>query len=182
MAVKMVRLTRFTQGLPIVDNAGRAVSSFITVLNAALKQIETAFNGIIDAQNSANAAQMSADSAATNASSANDAAAAAQATANTAKTSALAAQTTANNALTVANTKIDQTTADGRYVRQSQTVTWAVPTGTGSRTAYAEYVPPTISTVPTQAEVQAVADALGDLSRHMVALISDLQAINVLKH
>lgn len=165
--LKPVRLTQLTQAQPIVDAQGRPASAFLRYFNDALSKIENAFNGIISAQNAANAAQSSADNAAQDASDA--------------QTSASSAQTTADNALTVANSKLSQSMADSRYVRQSQTPTWSPATGTVDRTAYAAYVSPTISATPTQAEVQAVSDAVQSLSQHVAALLNDLAANNVLK-
>lgn len=178
--LKPVRLSRLTQSQPVVDAQGRPASAFLTYFNKALQQIEAAFNGIITAQNAAEAAQASADDAADDAASASSQASSAQSTANSAQTAASGAQTTASNALSVANSKLSQTTADGRYVRQDQTASWAASTGTEDRSVYAAYVSPTISATPTQAEVQAISDALEGLSQHMVALINDLRGNDVL--
>jgi len=57
---------------------------------------------------------------------------------------------------------------------------WTAATGTASRSTFATYTAPTISASPTQAEVQAVADAVQALSRHMKALIDDLKAAGVI--
>jgi hypothetical protein len=48
-------------------------------------------------------------------------------------------------------------------------------TGTADRTTFATYTAPTISASPTQAEVQAIANAVQVLSRHMKAMIDDLK-------
>lgn len=57
--------------------------------------------------------------------------------------------------------KVDKNTSSG----------WSAPTGTTSKSGFATYTAPTISASPTQAEVQAIADHLQALSRHMKALI-----------
>lgn len=49
-------------------------------------------------------------------------------------------------------------------------------TGTADRSTFATYAAPTISASPTQAEVQAIADHVQILSRHMMAMIADLKA------
>ena len=54
--------------------------------------------------------------------------------------------------------------------------TYGAPTGTVSRAAFATYTAPTISVVPTQAEVQAIADALQAVSRTLAALVTDMRA------
>lgn len=54
--------------------------------------------------------------------------------------------------------------------------TYGAPTGTLSRTTFATYTAPTISAPPTQAEVQALANAVQTLSRTLAALITDMQA------
>lgn len=51
---------------------------------------------------------------------------------------------------------------------------WAVDTGTAKRTANATYTAPTISNPPTQAEVQAIANSLQDVSQTMKAVKDDL--------
>jgi hypothetical protein len=53
--------------------------------------------------------------------------------------------------------------------------TFTAATGTADRTTFATYAAPTISNPPTQAEVQAIADHLQVLSRHMKAMIDDLK-------
>lgn len=57
---------------------------------------------------------------------------------------------------------------------------WTAATGTADRATFATYTAPTISAIPTQAEVQAVANAVQVLSRHMKALIDDLKATGVI--
>jgi hypothetical protein len=64
----------------------------------------------------------------------------------------------------------------GVFVPVVASSTWIGPTGTASRATFATYNAPTVSNPPTQAEVQAVADALQTISRHMKALIDDLKA------
>lgn len=51
---------------------------------------------------------------------------------------------------------------------------WSAATGTATRSAIATYSAPTISSPPTQAEVQAIADALQAWSRRTKALGDDL--------
>lgn len=60
----------------------------------------------------------------------------------------------------VAN-KVDKGTSGG----------WSAPTGASSKAAFATYTAPVISASPTQAEVQAIANAVQVLSQHMKALI-----------
>lgn len=71
--------------------------------------------------------------------------------------------------------------ADGRYVLQLQTPTWLPSTGTAARTAYPAYTGQTVSSPPTQAQVQQIDDALVAISQHVVALILDLIANKALK-
>ena len=63
--------------------------------------------------------------------------------------------------------------ADGRYVRQDMGPAWGAPSGTLSRSAYAAYAGQAISSPPTQAQVQALDDAVKALSQAVVALITD---------
>ena len=49
-----------------------------------------------------------------------------------------------------------------------------------SRTALASYAGQTVSNPPTQAEVQAIDDAVRDMSQRVVALINDMKANGVL--
>lgn len=51
---------------------------------------------------------------------------------------------------------------------------WTAATGTANRATFATYTAPTISASPTQAEVQAVADAAQVNSRTLKALLDDL--------
>lgn len=85
-------------------------------------------------------------------------------------------------------TSLDVTNADvaaieallPTYVVKDQTTAWATPTGTFNRTTFASYAGQTISAVPTQAEVQAIDDAVKGLSQRLAALISDLRGNDVL--
>lgn len=61
--------------------------------------------------------------------------------------------------------KVDKGTSTG----------WVSPTGTAAKTGFATYTAPTISTPPTQAEVQALADHVQALSRHLAAAILGLK-------
>lgn len=70
--------------------------------------------------------------------------------------------------------------ADTRYVLQDQTTAWTSATGTGSRAALASYAGQTVSNPPTQAEVQAIDNALKAHSQALVQLINDLKTVNVL--
>lgn len=53
---------------------------------------------------------------------------------------------------------------------------YGAPTGTVSRATFATYTAPVISAGYVQAEVQALADAVQDVSRTLAALITDLKA------
>lgn len=103
----------------------------------------------------------------------------------TAQTTADGAQVTADNAQTSANTA--QTRADDAYTLAEQKAglsagpAWAAPSGTLSRASLASYTAATISNPPTQAQVQAVANALQAVSQAMVALITDLRATGAIK-
>lgn len=66
------------------------------------------------------------------------------------------------------------------YVAKDQTPAWATPSGTVSRATFTAYAGQTVSASPTQAEVQAIDDALEVNSRRLAALITDLRAANVL--
>lgn len=56
---------------------------------------------------------------------------------------------------------------------------WGTPSGTLARTTFASYAGQTVSNPPTQAEVQAIDDALVIVSRRLAALITDLLAIKL---
>lgn len=64
----------------------------------------------------------------------------------------------------------------GDFVGTVTTSGWASPTGTADRTTFSTYSAPTISASPTQAEVQAIADAVQVHSQRLKALIDDLKA------
>lgn len=64
----------------------------------------------------------------------------------------------------------------GDFVGTVTSSGWASPTGTAARTTFATYTAPTISAVPTQAEVQAIADAVQVHAQRLKALIDDLKA------
>lgn len=74
----------------------------------------------------------------------------------------------------------DKTWFDDRYVQTESTSAWSKPTGQSSRATFAVYEAPTISNPPTQAEVQAIANGLQNVSRALSALISDLIEIKAL--
>jgi hypothetical protein len=56
---------------------------------------------------------------------------------------------------------------------------WGTPSGTLARTTFASYAGQTISNPPTQAEVQALDDAVVIASRRLAALITDILAVNL---
>jgi hypothetical protein len=56
---------------------------------------------------------------------------------------------------------------------------WGTPSGTLARTTFAAYAGQTVSNPPTQAEVQAIDDALVIVSRRLAALITDILAVNL---
>lgn len=163
-------------GASLVDDQGRASSQFTQYWQQFKGAIEGAINGIAGVLAAALAAQGSADLAAAAAAAAQTTASGASTAAGTAQTTASAAASAAATAQTTANGKLSQATADGLYVHQDLGPAWAAPSGTLSRAAYAAYVSPTISNPPTQAEMQAVSDALQALSRAMVGVITDLKA------
>jgi len=53
--------------------------------------------------------------------------------------------------------------------------TWTAATGTGQTSGFATYTAPTISAAPTQAEVQAIANALQDVSRTVKSIVDGLK-------
>lgn len=65
-------------------------------------------------------------------------------------------------------------------VLKDQTAAWADPTGTFARTTFVSYAGQMVSAIPTQAEVQAIDDALKANSQRLAALISDLRGNGVL--
>lgn len=70
-------------------------------------------------------------------------------------------------------TRID---ADGRYVIQDIGAAWTAATGTEARTALAAYAGQAVSNPPTQAEVQAIDNAVKAQGEALAALINDLRA------
>jgi hypothetical protein len=64
--------------------------------------------------------------------------------------------------------------AAGMQVVGAQKIGWVACTGTPERGAFATYDAPAISNPPSQAEVQALADALQNVSRAHMALRDDL--------
>lgn len=78
-------------------------------------------------------------------------------------------------------TRITQDEGDNRYVRQDVGASWTAPTGTLARTALASYAGQTVSNPPTQAEMQALDDAVKAMSQAVVAIITDLRANGALK-
>lgn len=79
---------------------------------------------------------------------------------------------TATTGINLATGKV--LSVNGTQVLGARITGWAADTGTDKRTANATYTSPTISNPPTQAEVQAIADALQNLSRTQKALKADL--------
>lgn len=65
-------------------------------------------------------------------------------------------------------------------VLKDQTAAWGTPTGTFARTTFAAYAGQTVSNPPTQAEMQALDDAVKANSQRLAALISDLRGNGVL--
>jgi hypothetical protein len=68
----------------------------------------------------------------------------------------------------------DETWLNDRYVQIEVGPNWTAATGTASRATFATYTAPVISNPPTQAEVQAIADAVQVLSQRAKAIIDDL--------
>lgn len=68
----------------------------------------------------------------------------------------------------------DETWLNDRYVQIEVGSNWTAATGTASRATFATYTAPVISNPPTQAEVQAIADAVQVLSQRTKAVIDDL--------
>jgi hypothetical protein len=159
MAIKLPLLPPFQ---PLVDDDKTATSIFQQWWQQVVQAIEASIDAIQTALAAAIAAQQTADEA--------------QDQAIQAALDAANAATAAANAQTTANGKLDQTAADARYVQKNVTPAWAGASGTASRAAYTTYTSPTISNPPTQAEVQAISDAVQSISQHMKALIDDLTA------
>lgn len=73
------------------------------------------------------------------------------------------------------NTALGYSAANAANVVAKNTDTgWTAPTGTGSKAGFATYTAPTISPAPTQAEVQAIADAVQALSQTLKSVIDGL--------
>lgn len=96
-------------------------------------------------------------------------------------TAAVADIAAAQSAITVIQddiTGLNTTVLDA--VLKDQTATWGTPTGTFARTTFAAYAGQTVSNPPTQAEMQALDDAVKANSQRLAALISDLRGNSVL--
>lgn len=171
--LKPVRLSRLGAASAIVDGQGRPTALFIRYFNDLLQQLEATINGVIAAQIAAEEAQAQALAALEQALDALTEAVAASSAAAVAQDAAAEAQETAD-------TKLGETQANALYVRQDGTPDWTAPTGTSDRGTFASYTAPVISATPTQAEVQAVADATQVVSRHLAALVGDLLTIEAL--
>lgn len=65
---------------------------------------------------------------------------------------------------------------NGTQVVAARKTGWTAATGTAQRTGFATYTAAAISNPPTQAEVQAIANALQDISRTGKAIVDDLHA------
>ncbi|MFC0304393.1 hypothetical protein ACFSTI_29285 [Rhizorhabdus histidinilytica] len=150
MDLAPLNLADIQQAVPIVDMSGRPVGFFVTLTNQNNKNIKAAVTAINENIEATAAAQAAADAA-------QDSAIAAQADAIAGLAAAAAAQATANNA-----------------VAKGVGPNWDAPTGTADRGGFTTYTAPTISNPPTQAEVQALADALQANSRALKAVIDDL--------
>jgi hypothetical protein len=88
--------------------------------------------------------------------------------------------TDANAAINVLDGRLDAYDALAPFVRQDQGAAWTAATGTEARTALASYAGQTVSATPTQAEVQAIDDAVKAISQHLVAFINDARSNGVL--
>lgn len=161
MALNPISIAALQQSQPIVqDKEGRPTAWFIRALNSAFQQIAAAVNAVIASQNAADAAQAAADAAAGNAGSAQGSAAAAQSTANTALANAATAQGRADDAYTL---------ADNAVVKLQTPAPVYVP-----------YTGQTVSNPPTQAEMQALDNAVVALATAYDSLKNKLQAIEAL--
>ena len=65
---------------------------------------------------------------------------------------------------------------NGTQILTARKTGWTAATGTADRTTFATYTAADISAVPTEAEVQAIADHTQVLSCHLKALIDDLHS------
>jgi hypothetical protein len=148
----------------------KTIAAFESLQNAAFRNnpaaAEAAQETATDAAAAAAAADANAAAAAAAAALADASAATAQGAADTAAATAATAQARADGAYALAETKVEMSAGPA----------WAAPSGTATRAAYAAYTAPVVSNPPTQAEMQALADAVQALSRAMVALVTDLRA------
>lgn len=160
MALAPVQIAYLQESQPIIaDQSGRPASWFIRSLNTVFKSLVGAINGVIAAQNAADAAAAAAAIADTKAVDAQDSADTAQTTATGAVSDAATAQAQADAAYALAGTK----------VTKNQT---AAP-------AYTAYPGQTISAIPTQAEVQALDNAVKAASAALASTISKLHSADV---
>jgi hypothetical protein len=83
---------------------------------------------------------------------------------------------TAEAAITALDGRIDAYDALAPFVRQDQGAAWSAATGTEARTALASYAGQVVSNPPTQAEMQALDDAVKAISQHLVAFINDARS------
>ena len=72
-------------------------------------------------------------------------------------------------------------TIDGLVIAE-EGAAWGAATGSEDRTALASYPGQVVSNPPTQAEMQALDDAVKLISEHLVALINDLRANGALNN
>lgn len=83
--------------------------------------------------------------------------------------------TAAEAAIVALDGRIDAYDALAPFVRQDQGAAWSAATGTEARTALASYAGQVVSNPPTQAEMQALDDAVKAMSQALVAAINDLR-------
>lgn len=74
----------------------------------------------------------------------------------------------------------DIATLEATAVLKDQGPAWTDATGTAARTALASYAGQVVSNPPTQAQMQALDDAVKAISQHLVAVINDGKANGVL--
>lgn len=164
------RLPRLPLGVPIVDKTGTVTPLHKQWWQSLVEQIE--------------AQEISQDQLIADLQVAQAAIEATQAELETALADIIAAQAAADAAQADATAAAADAAAVAGdltgYVAKDQTPAWATPTGTLSRATFAAYAGQTISAAPTQAEVQAIDNAVVILSRRMAALITDLRLANVL--
>lgn len=95
---------------------------------------------------------------------------------------AASAATTLSKLATAANNArlaTDSSTLTG-LIWLAASTGWGAASGTLSRAAYASYAGQTVSNPPTQAEMQALDDAVRLLSRTVAALITDLRTQKII--